>query len=209
MQKHMNNTLRTCIKPQCPDTGGGGGGGGGGTGTPQIDPGSVGKDKFGISQLNPSPVGGWQYFVPFDTTVANTTPLANGYIHLIPILSLDPNPQLTFSIGNGIMNIDTVDTVTDIVLRTYSPTDDKRWTNMEATFYMEHLVSEIRRVKLMVLIVLDITSDHHHRVADCPYNAHEYHTWIWRTGEIHFGKETVHGRNDDGSNLITDGGAET
>jgi hypothetical protein len=189
---------------------GGGGGGSGGTGTtdppatnipgtgnPQIDPVSIGKDKFGISMLFPTPVGGWQWINNWDNGTAynNQTAIDDPWFHPTdPFFSVEDNPGLTFSInGQGIMTISVTSGTTDYRIKVYDPNDQKRFINVEATaYYYWDNVNYANSEEGLGTDTIRVGTDHHFSTKNCPYNAHDYHANIRREGQIYIGREALH-----------------
>lgn len=195
-----------------------------GTGPPQIDPTSVGKDKWGISMLYPSPVGGWQWFNNWDNGTAynNITPINDPWFNPSDgFFSVEDNPTLTFTIdGNGIMKISVTGTSTDYRIKVYDPSDQKRFLNVEATCYFSwDTVNPSDPEQTTSTDTIRVGSDHHFACRNCPYNAHEYMVNLRRQGQIYFAREALHpnetvarpdpGWGEGGSTIWWDGSNDT
>ncbi len=167
-----------------------------GTGTPQIDPQSVGKDKFGISKLCPTPVGGWEWFNNWDNGVAynNISPTAAPWFNPSdPFFSVEDRQSLTFSInGQGIMSVSITAGSDDYRIKVYDPADQKRFLNVEATCYYNWTTIGALPDAIDGTDTIRVGSDHHFSCRNCPYNAHEYMVNVRRQGQIYFAREALH-----------------
>ena len=166
-----------------------------GGGQPQIEPGSIGKDKFGISQLLPSPAGGWQWFNNWDTggTFSNIDPLTPYWTHpQDPYFHIEDTSGLTFSISGGILTLNHSGEK-DYRVEVFDVTDSRRWVNIEATVYynLDNL-DYTNPFQFPGYDRINIGSDHHFPVDRCAYNAHEYTSEFKREGQIFLTKEAFH-----------------
>jgi hypothetical protein len=168
-----------------------------GTGNPQIDPTSVGKDRFGISMLFPSPVGGFSWINNWDngTVYSNIQPRVDPWFHPTdPYFSIEEEPNITVNIdGRGILRIQQPSGPEDYRLKVYDPNDQKRFVNVEATvYYSWESVNYGDPEQLIGRDTIRVGTDHHFSTANCPYNAHDYHASINREGMIYIGREALH-----------------
>jgi hypothetical protein len=167
-----------------------------GGGAPQIEPGSIGKDKFGIHQLLPSPTGGFQWFNNWDTggVFSNVTPPSPYWTHPSdPYMHVEDIPGMKLSISAGILQLThPADNEKDYRIEIFDETDKKRWVNIEATVYYYWDAIDYNNPNQGGYDRINIGSDHHFPVKACAYNAHEYTAETRRDGKIFLNKEPFH-----------------
>ena len=167
-----------------------------GTGAPQIDAASIGKDKFGVSMLHPSPVGGWQWFNNWDNGVVynNIAPASAPWFNPSDqYFSVEDRPNLVFSInGQGVMTVSNPSGTEDYRIKVFDLNDSKRFLNIEATCYYNWTTIGTAPDNIDGTDTIRVGSDHHFSTRNCPYNAHEYMVNVRREGQIYFSREALH-----------------
>lgn len=169
-----------------------------GTGNPQIDPTSIGKDRFGISMLFPTPVGGFQWISNWDngTVHSNIQPRVDPWFNPSDsFFVVEEEPNITINIdGKGVFRLQqTGDSTADYRLKVYDSNDQKRFVNVEATcYYSWDSVNYANIEEGLGRDTIRVGTDHHFSTRNCPYNAHDYHASIGRDGPIYIGREALH-----------------
>jgi hypothetical protein len=162
---------------------------------PEVEPGSVGKDKFGITQFFPSPAGGFQWFADWKSQPVSNVDLGASppwFKQSDPYFHIEDTAGQHAFISNGELRI-TCDQEKDYRIEIFDEDDQKRWVNIEATVYYNWDAIDYNDPDQGGKDGIRIGSDHHFPVTQCAYNAHEYIAEIRRDGKIYFNREIVHG----------------